>query len=480
MSRTAIRNVQWVVAWNAAEDRHEYRRDVDVVFENDRIVHVGPGDTTPADETIDGRSLMVVPGLVNIHTHASHISNGKGLNEEIDSKLMFNTTLFEINPLLRLRPEYVTACYEVAACELVKSGCTTFVEMTSPYPEWVENANRTGIRTFIGPGFSSSRYYTPNGHAMRYEWDEAKGREQFARAIEIVDALRKDPESRVQPILYPMQVDSCTEELMRDAIDAARERDLPIQTHASQSVVEFREMMDRHGLTPVQWLAELGFLGPKAALGHALFTDEHPKLHWPNRDDLALLVESGTTVAHCPVIQARRGRLLQSFSSYMKAGVNLGIGCDTFPFNAIDEVRWATIMCKVATEDTHSITLGDSFRAATVGGAKALGRDDLGRVSVGAKADFMLVDMDHPLMQPSHDPLRSLFFSALERPIRDVYVDGRRVVADGEVLTMDHRAAAHRLHEGQMQTIATMPERDWAGRTVDEVFPRCIPMCRCC
>ena len=474
MRTVFFRNVDWVVGWNEAEDRHEYRRGIDVVISGDRIVHVGPDYRGDADETVDGRELMLMPGLVNIHTHASHISGGKGLNEEVDSKLMFNTTLFEINTLIRLAPEYLPAGFDVAACELALSGCTSFVELTTPYPEWVENATRSGLRCFLGPGFSSSRYFTPNGHSMRYEWNEARGREQFTRALELVDALRADPEGLVQPLMYPAQADSLTEDLMRDAIDAARERDLPIQTHASQSVVEFREMMDRHGLTPVQWLHKLGFLGPKAILGHALFIDEHPKLHWPNRDDLELIASTGTTVAHCPVIQARRGRLLKSFASYAKAGVNMGIGCDTFPHNAIDEVRWATVACKIATEDTHSITLGDTFRAATVGGARALGREDLGKISVGAKADIVTVDLDHPLMRPSRDPLRSMFFSALERPIREVYVNGRRIVADGEMLTLDHRAAARRLDEGQQKSIATMAERDWGHRSCDEVFPRCL------
>ena len=162
---------------------------------------------------------------------------------------------------------------------------------------------------------------------------------------------------------------------------------------------------------------------------------------------------------------------MQDFAAYRDAGVTIGIGTDTFPHNMIDEMRWAVTMAKVATADVHSIGVGDVLEAATVGGAKALGRDDLGRLAPGAKADLVLVDLAHPSMQPVRDPLRSLIFSALERPVRDVYVDGRQVVRDGEVLTLDHHDAGRRLNEGQKKALAGVADRDWAGRSADEAFP---------
>ena len=142
----------------------------------------------------------------------------------------------------------------------------------------------------------------------------------------------------------------------------------------------------------------------------------------------------------------------------------------------MDEMRRAVTLAKVATGDVHSIGAGDVLEAATVGGARALGRDDIGRLAAGAKADLVLVDLTHPSMQPVRDPLRGLMFSALERPVRDVYVDGRQVVRGGEVLTLDHRAAGERLTAGQQKALAGVAERDWAGRGADEAFPLSLPM----
>ena len=104
-----------------------------------------------------------------------------------------------------------------------------------------------------------------------------------------------------------------------------------------------------------------------------------------------------------------------------------------------------------------------------------LGRDDLGRIAQGAKADLVLADLDHPAMQPVRDPLRSLVFSAAERAVRHVYVDGRRVVEDGEVLTVDQRSAAARLTEGQQRIMEDFPNLDWGHRSVDRALPLCLP-----
>ena len=168
---------------------------------------------------------------------------------------------------------------------------------------------------------------------------------------------------------------------------------------------EFNVMVDRHGKTPVQWAHDIGFLGPNCILGHVIFVDEHSWLHWWTREDINLLAETGTTVAHCPTPFARYGQMLEHFGKYLKAGVNMGIGTDVAPHNILEEMRWTAVLGRIAAQDITSISTAAVFHAATVGGANSLLREDLGRLAPGCKADIVMVDLDNPLMQPSRDPL---------------------------------------------------------------------------
>jgi 5-methylthioadenosine/S-adenosylhomocysteine deaminase len=250
---------------------------------------------------------------------------------------------------------------------------------------------------------------------------------------------------------------------------------LPLQIHAAQSVVEFHEIMRRHGQTPIEWLGTVGVLGPNAIIGHAIFLDHHSWLHWPTRDDLARLAATGTNVAHCPTVFSRRGITLEHFGAYRAAGVNLGIGTDTFPHNLIEEMRAAAIFARVAAGSAHAVTTADIFTAATIGGASALGRDDLGRLAPGAKADLVIVDAEHPAMRPLYDPIRSLVYSAAERAVRHVFVDGRQVVRDGNALAFDYADTMGRLEEAQRRAIGLVPSRDWGRRSAMEIMPPTFP-----
>jgi cytosine/adenosine deaminase-related metal-dependent hydrolase len=162
---------------------------------------------------------------------------------------------------------------------------------------------------------------------------------------------------------------------------------------------------------------------------------------------------------------------MHSFASYLDAGINVGIGTDCSPMNMIDEMRWAIIGCRVAEGVKQATTTGQVLHAATINGAKALGRDDIGRLSPGCKADILSIDLTHPLMRPVRDPLRTLIFSGIERPLRDVWVDGQQVVSDGEVTTIDHDAALAELAPGMEEMIPIMPTKDIHGRHVDQAFP---------
>lgn len=220
-------------------------------------------------------------------------------------------------------------------------------------------------------------------------------------------------------------------------------------------------MTRRHGTTPIQWLDQLGVLGERTIIGHGIFLDHHPWTRWPKTGDLERLAATGTSVAHCPTVFARRGISLRDFGSYRQAGVNMGIGTDVYPHNMIDEMRLAAYVARVVAENPWGTYAADIFDAATIGGARALGRADLGRLAVGAKADLVLVDVTHPMMRPARDPLRSLVYSAGERAIRNVFVDGVELVANGDVKTIDYPAAAAELEAAQRRALADIPRLDW-------------------
>ena len=476
MSRTVIKHADWVIAWNETESRHEYLRDGDVVFSGDRLAFVGRGYTGPAEREISGRGRMVMPGLVNIHSHPASEPFNRGLMEERGSPRLGMSSLYEFMLLVRPDEDARRAAALFAVSELLKSGVTTFTDYSAARSGWIEDLAGSGIRACLAPSYRSARWFTPNGHRIQYEWNEAAGREAMTEALSVIDSAGRHESGRLFGMLASAQVDTCTEELLQASVEAAKARNAPLQIHASQSVMEFREMTTRHGKTPLEWLDDIGVLYDGAIIAHCIFVDEHSWIRWARKGDLERMVRSGASVAHCPNIFARRGILLEDFGKYRRLGVNIGLGTDTFPHNFIDEMRWATVLCKVAAENVEATSLADVFLAATVGGAKALLRSDLGRLAPGCKADLSLVDLQHPSLQPVRDPLKSLVFSGLDCPVTDVFVDGRQVVADGQVTTIDVRAVTEAMSRGQRSALTRVSESDYARRPLDEIFPMTLPM----
>ena len=478
MSKTktvSVENADWVVAWDASSRHHAYLEHGDVVFAGDTLTFVGRDYTGRADETIDGRGLMVMPGLIDVHSHPGHEASYRGIREEHGVPEMYMSGLFERAGAYWPDDEGRLACAEAAYCELLRSGVTTLVDISGNYPGWLELIARSGLRGVLAPSYASSRWVVRRSHLLEYEWNEPAGRRAFEEALRLCDDLAKHPSGRLSGMISPTQIDTCTEDLLRDSVAAARERGLPFTVHCAQAAAEFHEMVRRHGITPIQWAHQIGLSGPGTLLGHAMFIDEHSWLHWWSRKDIGIMADTGTSVAHCPTPFARYGHTLEHFGKYRQAGVNLGIGTDTVPQNLIEEMRWATVLARIAAEDIRSTEMADIFHAATAGGARALLREDLGRLAPGAKADLVLVDLKNPWMMPARDPLRSLIFHAADRAVRDVYVGGEQVVAGGRVLTLDQAGALDRLTAAQRRMEASVPARDARGRQSTEITPLSLP-----
>jgi cytosine/adenosine deaminase-related metal-dependent hydrolase len=475
MSTTLIRNAEWVIAWDDGGKRQTYRKNIDVAFQSDAIVHVGPEFNGDAATVIDGKGLMVMPGLVDIHAHPGHEPAYRGIREEHGVANMYMTSLYERSQAFDISdPELRRASLEVALCELLKSGVTTVCDISPIYDGWIDIFKRSGIRGFLAPGFASSRWKLTDDRSLGFDVDEVRGRKGFEAALAFIDGLKGDP--MLSGVVSPMQIENCSDELLRDSFAAAHDRKVPFTLHVAQGVLEHLEMVKRHGVTPVCHAKDIGILGPTSIIGHAILPDTHSWIQWWTKQDIKILADSGCSVAHCPTPFARYGILLESFGAYVRAGINVGIGTDTTPHNMLEEIRKAGTFSRIAARDIADVSSAMLLHAATVSGAKALMRDDLGKVAPGARADLVLVDLRHPDMMPTRDPLRSLIFHAADRAVKDVYVAGRKVVTDGKVITLDHRGAAERLAEAQLRMMATTPNHDYRGRTADEIAPLTLPV----
>lgn len=471
MPVTVIRNAAWIVAYDAEAGSHSYLQDGDVAFEDARIVHVGGRYDGPAETEIDGRGRLVSPGLVNIHSHPSSEAMNKGMLDELGSPRLGMSSLYEFMPLFRPDDEGRKACVEVTYSELLLSGVTTLVDLSVAWDGWVETFAASGLRGVLSPMYRSARWYTDNGHEVKYEWDAAAGVAAMEEAMAVIDAATAHESGRLSGMVSPSQIDTCTPDLIRDSFALAEERGLPFQIHAAQSVVEFNEITKRHGVTPLEWLDSLGVLKPGAIVGHGIFLNDYGHVFWPEADDFRLLQDSGAAVAHCPTVFQRRGITMNTVGRYIRGGIPVGLGTDTYPHNMLEEMRNALYLSRVTSKNPYDLRTSDIFDAATLGGAAILGREDIGRLAVGAKADLFIADITHPAMMPLRDPLRSLIYVAAERAVRDVFVDGRHVVVDGEVPAFDLADALARLEAAQRRAEEAFRGLDYADRPHDVASP---------
>jgi cytosine/adenosine deaminase-related metal-dependent hydrolase len=479
LSTTVIRNASWIVAYDAASRGHRYLTDGDVAFTGDRVAQVGGRFAGAADSELDGRGRMVMPGLVNIHSHPLSEPMNKGFLDELGSPALGMSSLYEFMPIYRPDLEGNRACARMALAELMLSGCTTVVDLSVVYEGWLDVLVESGMRAVVAPMFRSARWLTRNGSVVEYEWDEAAGRRAMDGALAFLDRATADPSGRIGGMVAPSQIDTCTPELIRASHAVAAGRGLPFQIHAAQSMVEWHELMRRHVRTAVQWLDELGVLGPRTILGHAIFLDHYGVPHAPRTGDLARLAATGTAVAHCPNVFQRRGIALRSLGGYLRAGVRVGIGTDTYPHNMLEELRTALYVSRLMTGDPFDLRTADVLDAATLGAATILGRDDIGRLAPGAKADLVMVDLAHPAMLPCRDPLKSLVYVAAERAVTDVFVDGVQTVRAGRCLTIDLAAAAAAVHEAHLRARDQVRQLHWANRSHWQIAPPVYPLDGC-
>jgi cytosine/adenosine deaminase-related metal-dependent hydrolase len=470
----------WVVGYRGTG--HELIPNGSVVFEDDHVVHVGRQFEGTVDRRIDATGKLVSPGFVNCHLHAATNATQSVFLDGLKTDYFGSNFVGYASPRRGVPPPRAGDKADVAGAygmwSAVRAGATTILDVgTMPGgPEaFTKVVGDMGVRAYLGPAFRSAQYAF-DGSRVVWEWNEAQGKAGLDRAVAYAKTHDGAHSGRIRAMLYPGQMDTCTPELLVAARRAADELNLPMQFHAAMNLREFHGILEQHGQTPIQLLHSIGFLKPRTGLGHCVFHNAHSWCHYPYGDDLKLLADSGVTVVHAPYKYAKMGIMLESFERYRALGINIAMGTDTYPQDMISEMKWAGLMCRMADGSFRVGQPRDVFDAGTLGGARMLGRDDLGRLAPGAKADIIVIDLRQMHYGAVHDPIKALIECGNGRDVETVIVDGQLLIEAGTPTRMDEVELLAAVQTEAERLWHAIPDWHWSGKPVDEIVPPSYPV----
>ncbi|KAB2328642.1 amidohydrolase family protein [Cytobacillus depressus] len=441
-------NGRYVIGFDGND--HVILENAEVVYENDTIIYVGKNYTGAVNEVIDAGNALISPGFIDLNAlgDIDHDILHLEASTNRQKNLLWSERYVEKghHEVMTAEEEAFKSLY--AYSQLILHGITTAMPITSVfYKKWAEtyeelaaaanHAGKLGLRIYLGPSYQSGiRVVEPDGTIKLY-WDEEAGRSGLERAVKFVEEFDGAYDGLVKGMLAPERIECQTEESLKQTKYYSDKLDVPIKLHAAQGSFEYHTIVEKHGMTPIRYLYDLGFLGPKTGIPHAHFIAGYSEAKTGEGDDIALLKETNTTVIHCPLIIGRHASALESFAKYKRAGINLALGTDTFPPDMFQNIRTGSMFSRIIEKDVEDSTYADLFRSVTLGGANFLGRDDLGRLSVGAKADIIAIDLDGFHMGVIDDPIRTMIASGSGRDVKLSIINGKVVMKDRKIPNLD-------------------------------------------
>ena len=471
-------SARWIVAHS--EGTHRLLECGEVVIEDQEIIYVGPRFPGEVARRIDFGEALISPGFIDLDALSDLDTTLLGVdNQPAWAKgRVWPRSYVERGPYEMYSPEELAFQKRFIFAQLLLNGITTALPIASLfYREWGETAaefeaaadaaGEMGLRVYLGPAFRSGGMVCEAPGQLDTHFDEARGLTGLEEAVAFISAQAGRHEGLVQGLLAPDRVETCTEKLLTRTMAAADDLDVPVRLHMAQGAMELATVRRLHGTTAPEWLASFGALTPRLIAPHATYATE---------GDFELYRDHGVTIAHCPLVFARSGALLKSFRRCREMGIRIGMGTDTSPPDMVLNMAVAVMTARIAEGDAGAVGSAEVFNAATVEGAETLGRDDLGRLAAGAKADIAVFDLADPMIAPTIDPVQSLILGATGRVTRAVFVDGRLAMRDGCVAGIDIEAARAQAQAQFQGLVAKYPDRTWGHPPVEQIFPPTFPV----
>ncbi len=385
------------------------------------IVDLGPSrnirEAYRPREVLDAHNCAVLPGLVNAHTHAA-MTIFRGLADDLPLMEWLENYIFPAEA--HLRAEWVKWGTMLACCEMLLSGTTTFCDMYLFEEEVALAAKKMGMRAMVGEVLYDfpSPNYGPIERGFQY-------------TEELIERWKGDPLIKVA--VEPHAPFTCSPELLKRARKLANSHGVPLIIHVSETKDEVERIRASYGDTPIRHLWRLGILDGKTVADHVV---------WVEEEEIRLLGEAGVGVIHNPESNMKLASGVAPIPEMLHAGIQVGLGTDGAASNndldMFREMDSAAKLHKAFSRDPRRMDASTVLRMATIGGAKALGMEDLiGSIERGKRADIILVDLLSPHFVPLHNVVSHLVYSAKGTDVRSVLVDGRILVRDRRLIHAD-------------------------------------------
>ena len=423
-AQPARRNVSLVVVGRTViteNARHAVLTPGAVAIDGGAIVDVDAPDAIaakyrPAD-TVDARNEIVLPGLINTHTHAPMVMY-RGLADDLALMDWLNKYIFPAEAKT-VSPEMVRVGTRLAALEMIESGTTTYADMYYFEEEVARATREAGMRGVLGETIID--FPVPDARTP------ADG---LARAERFISAFKGD--RLITPAVAPHAMYTNDRATLLACAELGRRYGVPVIIHLAETEGELKDAREKFGLTPTAYLDSIGFWGPRTLAAHGVWVDDA---------DIAILKRRGVGVSHNPESNMKLASGTAPVTKYLAAGVALGLGTDGAASNndldMFEAMRQAAFLAKHATHDPTAVPAQTAVDLATIGGARALGLDaTIGSLEAGKRADLITVSMSAARQTPAYDPVSHLVYVTRGDDVRTTIVDGKILMRDRQVKTL--------------------------------------------
>ncbi|MFD0860103.1 amidohydrolase family protein [Roseovarius aquimarinus] len=423
----------------AHEGRVPVLRQGFVAIEGGRIAAIRDdlsGTEFEGFEPIDMSGRLIIPGLINSHTHAVLLVL-RGTVEDIEGNLVYQ---YMVPASYLLEPAERAAIARLACAEAIRCGTTTMVDPLRHVADYAPAMIDTGMRLWLAESCADA--VTTEVGSGTYRFDRDFGETFLIRTQQLIERFHGSEDDRVRVIMAAHAPDNCSPWMLRQVTELARKHGLRRTIHLSQIISEKEQVAKLHGCTSTEYLAANDFLGEDLLAVHWTFC---------TKSDVETLAQTDTRLIHSPASMSAKGPHPLPMKAILDAGVKIAIGTDNMTEDMFQSMKSALTLHRGAYGRSVSPMPNDIFNYATLNGAEALGHDGIGSIAVGKCADLAVIDMRTPVMAPRLSAISNLVHYGHPGIVTDTMVAGRFLMRDRRLTTVDEGAA---IDEAQAATDA--------------------------